>query len=173
MPTYCDADDIANITGSGDSGREAAGCPLSTTIVNALIDQAEGFIEGLLAKANATGSASSAILKTATIDLTIAYLAKRLRMSNRKVNSRTMGEITLQDNIDAIIAEAKESAREAVELYARSSLGDPWAESSADAEATVVRQDHAMGSYQLDQSTVKEYHDRADEYGVQDDEEVS
>jgi len=171
MPTYCSATDIENMTGVGDSGSEVIN--LSSTIVNALIDQAEGYIAGLLAEANATGSASSAILKTATVDLTIAYLAKRLRLSNVKVNSRTMGELSLSDNVDAIISEAKASAKEAVALYVRSSLGDPWAQSAADGEATVVRQDHQMGSMKMDQSTVHEYHDRADEYGTQDDEEVT
>ena len=171
VPTYCDATDIENMTGWGDSGSEDYN--VSTTRVNALIDQAEGYIEGLLAEANATGSASSAILKTATVDLTIAYLAKYLRMTMKKTNQMTLGEKTIGDNVDAVISEAKASAKEAVALYIRSSLGDPWSESDADAEATVVRQDHKMSQYQLDQSTVHEYHDRADEYGTQDDEEVT
>jgi len=166
MGTYCVALDIEYATGWGDSGGEDV--TISSTIVEAIIANAEGTIEGWLDELNATGSASSAILKTAAIELSVAYLITRLRMANKLGNTVTLGGDTISQNWDAVVSEKKKNARAQVESYARSSLGDPWAASDADAEATIVRQDHEMGQYQLDQSTVREYHDRADEYGTQD-----
>ena len=164
MPTYITWSAVVSATGSA----------LGQTILEAQIDRAESWLAGQLAKHNATADTTNGLLQEAVMERTIAYVYTREQMDGKRPGSVTLNAtVTYTSNIPAAISHHIKQAEQLVEDYARESLGDPWAQSSVDAEATVVRQDHAMGNYQLDQSTVKEYHDRADEYGVQDDEEVS
>ena len=142
--------------------------------VNALIDRAENWLAGQLAKHNVSGDTANGILQEAVMEKTIAFLYTREQMDGTRPGSLSEdGTLTMTSNIPAAISHHTKAALELVEAYAREDLGDPWAESGVDAEGTVVRQDHGMPNYQLDQTTVKEYHDRADEYGTQDDAEVS
>ena len=164
MPSYIAYTDVEYATGSA----------LGQTILEAQIDRAEAWLAGQLAKHNATADTTNGILQEAVMERTIAFVYTREQMDGTRPGSQTLdGTLTQTSNIPAAIAHHIKQAEQLVKDYAREELGDPWAESSVDAEATVVRQDHAMGTYQLDQSTVKEYHDRADEYGTQDGEETT
>ncbi|MCJ2540275.1 MAG: hypothetical protein LN414_03275 [Candidatus Thermoplasmatota archaeon] len=158
-PTYCGYDDVENMTGIGPS----SSIVITQVILEALIDHAEGEIEGWLAELGQAGDATNSTLKTATVELSIAALATRLRMSNVKPSQLTLGEKTMIDNVDNIVAEKNAKARALVESYVLRKQGRPMVETSVDAEATIVRGDSMMSDMQLDQQEVTEYHDRENE----------
>ena len=161
MPTYIAWTAVVHATGSAQG----------QTVIEAQIDRAENWLAGQLSRLNATADTTNGLLQEAVMERTIANLYVRDQMDGTRPGSITMdGTLTLASNIPAAISHHNKQAADLVESYARATLGDPWAESAVDGEATVVRQDHEMGQYQLDQSTVREYHDRADEYGTQDNE---
>lgn len=136
--------------------------------MNALIEHAEAEIAGWLNRLAVAGDTGDSTLQAAVIELTIGYISTRLRMVNVKPGTLTLGEKTFVDNIDNNITEKKMTARSMVDAYALIKTGRPMAATSVDPEGTVVRGDHDMGSMQLDQQEVPEYHDRAGEFNTDD-----
>jgi len=160
MPSYITYTTLENITGSG----------LGQTILEDLIDMAEADVGLWLTELGGTADTSSTALKNAVKLLSISYLMTRMRMDGTKPASLNLGDIAMSDNIDAAKAELEAKARRTVESYCN---GDTYDGSDVDPEATVVRQDHEMGQFQLDQSKVPAYHDKADDYALNDGTEVT
>lgn len=164
MPTYITAADVVLFTGSGQT----------TAVLEALIDGAEGWLSGQLAALNVTGNTGNGVLQQSVMEYTIALLYNRDQMDGTRPGSQSLdGTLTMTSNIPAAIKEHKDAAMSLVEDYAREQQGDPWGESAANSEDTVVRADHEMPTYNLDQTKIKQYHDRAGESGSQDGTEVS
>jgi hypothetical protein len=165
MPTYAAYTDVTDLTGNPASYTQAE--------LEAFIARAEGEVEGWLYELAVTGDAASAILKTAVLNLSISVMYTRMRIDGTKPSNLTMGDLTQGDNIQEAIDSLRAQARSQVESYALGKKGRPYKSTSGAFDTTIVRQDHKMGSMKLDQAKVPEYHDRADEYASEDDEEVT
>lgn len=134
-----------------------------------LISEAEAELDAYLADNDTTGSGSSNVLKVAAISLTKSHLLSRYRIDGTKPSSLTIGELSMSDNVDKAIQHFEEKAYRMADMYIRASRGLPWTMTDAvDPEGTVVRKDYQMGQYNNDQSTIREYHDKATDDGTAD-----
>jgi hypothetical protein len=95
------------------------GTALSTTIQDAIIAQADREIDARLYEAGLTPPGSDAMLKAASLDLSIAGVMTRARMDGTQPGSLSVGEMTSSDNIDAAIAELKAKASVIIDAYVR------------------------------------------------------
>jgi hypothetical protein len=143
------------------------GTTLAQATVESLITYADAMIDSWLDEWDVTGSASSR-LKVACILLTQAFLMRRRRLDGTQPNSLTIGEMSSSDNNDRAILDLEDRAKSIVDIYIRKTLGLPYKETDATIDKMVVRADHAMSAFKLDQNTVPEYHDQAADYGVSD-----
>ena len=139
------------------------GTILTTAEIDAMIDDAEDEVEETLDVLGATPSTSNALLKAAVRSLVLISILQRYRMDGTKPKTLTVGSTTLSDDVDANIEFLEGAAQRKMDTFV-SLQGDL----DADLEETIVRVDHEMPSYNLDQSKVREYHDRADETSNQD-----
>ncbi len=159
MVSYCTYAEIQRATGTA----------LDQTTVEELITEAEVEVEGMVTAMGKTPSSSNTLLKSAVKFFTRAHVARRERDDGTKPNSKSTGAFSQSVNVDASIKDYEDKAARLVELYLKAANGNPYSQSDEDFEATIVREDHEMPSYNFDQSKVKEYHDQADETSNQDD----
>lgn len=159
MPSYIAYTDLQNYTGS----------TLSQTILEQIIDFAEAELALLLTEYGGTADTSDTGLQYAVMLLSVSGLMTRMRMDGSKPSALNLGDMAMNDNIDLAKTELEAKARMIVKGYC---IGSPYADTDADFEDTLVRQDHKMSDMQMDQSSVPAYHDEADAYNLQDDEEV-
>ena len=110
MTQYCSTDELTNLTGTS----------LSITVQNAIIDQADREIKARLALANISAPASNDTLKAASLNLSIAGIYTRLRADGSKSSSLKVGDISMGDDIDAVIAELKTRADDSITAYIKS-----------------------------------------------------
>jgi len=90
---YCEYTDITNLTGT----------TLSQSIIEAVIAQADREIDGILAPHGLSGS-STGLIKSASIELSIAGIYTRQRMDGKAPNSLTLdGGLSISTNVDAAI----------------------------------------------------------------------
>lgn len=153
--TYCSYADILAVTGTD----------LLQATVETFIGLADNEVDGLLSDNLCSGSSGSNLLQNASIALTLKWMCIRGRMDRSMIAGLSIGDLSMSDNPDAAIKMLQENAERAVAQYAAKTLGP----STTDAElsSTLIRQDHEMPEFNLDQSTIVEYHDRADETGNQ------
>jgi len=156
MPTYCAYTDLQYLTGS----------TLSQTILEAIITQAETKLDRLLAEKGLTGSGGNATLKAAALEFSMVGLYERYRLDGTQPGSVSVGDLSMSSNVDQAIALHNAEGLRLLDAYVATAASA----STEDAEETVTRQDHQMESLHLDQAVVNEYHDRATEYGTEDDE---
>ena len=162
MTKYSAYTDIEALTGS----------TLGQTILDAIIEQGERDIDSWLAKADLTGSAGDGYLKGASINMAIYYLLVRYDLDGTKPNQLSTGELSMQSNVDGRMDKMLSQAKALVDIYIKENGKDPYKDTSVDIAETVLRQDHQTGNMNMDQNTIPDYSDRADEYGRQDDVEV-
>lgn len=89
---FCEYTDIQNLTGT----------TLSQSIIEAIIAQSDREITGILAKVGLSGSATG-LVKSASIELSIAGIITRHRMDGTMPSTITLGGLTMSDNLDAAI----------------------------------------------------------------------
>ena len=162
MTKYSAYTDIENLTGS----------TLGQTVLEAIIDQGERDIDSWLAKKDLTGSSGDSHLKSASINMGIYYLLLRYDLDGTKPNQLSIGELTMQSNVDGRMDRCLQNAKDEVDIYIQENGGDGWTKTDADADSSLVRQDHNMSDFNLDQNVIPDYHEKADNYGRQDDVEV-
>lgn len=155
--SYCSVAEVQALTGTN----------LSSSILTTYIALADAEIDAMLAEQYASGSAGSNVLKNASLSLVKVCILERYRIDGTKPNSLTIGDMSMGDNVDAAINGLRASAERMIDLYVKQTLGQDQTSTSASLEDTLVRQDHEMPEMNLDQSTIVEYHDRADETGNQ------
>lgn len=102
---YCTTDDLANLSGS----------ELSVAVLTAIIEQAEREIDARLAEHGLSGSGD--IIKSASLELSLAGLFTRMRLDGSKPGTLTIGPSTKTDAIDTAIASHKQRAWELVDLF--------------------------------------------------------
>ena len=90
--SYCTTAELVNLTGSG----------LSSTILQAIIDDADREINAYLAPHGLAGSANDAC-KTASLKLSRAGLMQYHRLSGIQPKSVSIGDTTSQDDPDVAI----------------------------------------------------------------------
>ena len=157
---YCVYTDIENRLGT----------TLGSTILNTLITSADRQIVAWLAAEFIAAPSSDDILTEASIELTCAMVKQRSAHTGERPDSFQTGPQTTRNRVLEEIAEHKATARSLVDQYIRKTMNVD-AQTDGDAEGTVVRTDHLMKNMQLDQAVQKEYHDKADDYGTEDDDE--
>jgi len=148
--------------------QNATGTTLSQSILESFIARADRQIDAWLKQKYETGTAGNDILKEASIELAQAFLIFRGTTDSSRPRSLSIGDLQMSNDPMQEIEYHTTAAKALVDAYIADKNGNPDVESEADIEETTVRADHIMGDMQLDQSTVKEYHDRADEYGTDD-----
>ena len=109
MAQYCSADELTNLTGTS----------LSTTIKNAIIDQSDREIRARILIAGLSAPASDETLKAASLNISKAGIITYDRMSGAKTSSIKVGDISMSDNLDAIVAELYGKAWTSVDSYIR------------------------------------------------------
>ena len=103
---YCAYTDIQNLTGT----------TLSQSIIEAIIDQSDREIDGILSKADLSGSATG-LIKAVSIELSIAGIITRHRMDGTMPSSITLGGLTMADNLDAAVNYHRQIALKYVQDY--------------------------------------------------------
>lgn len=149
------------------------GTTLSSTTVDAIISRAERKTRAYLASKGCTPVANDDTLKEAVILLTNAYLVKRMALDGSRPNQISLGDMSMSSNTDREYDALQAEWKEMCDIYVSEKNGDGWEDSSVDAYKTIIRQDHIMPAMKLDQAHVPGYHDRADEYSLEDGEEVT
>jgi hypothetical protein len=104
---YCTAAELQYLTGAED-GQEA---------LEAIIDQSDREIKGIIYQAGLTPPAANDILKAASLNYSIAGTMTRHRMDGTQPGSLTVGDMTTSDNIDAAIDKLREKAEALVNAY--------------------------------------------------------
>lgn len=115
MAQYCSADELTNLTGT----------PLSTTILNGIIDQSDRKIKSRIKRAGLSPAASDDDLKAASLELSKAGIITHNRMTGTQTKSIKVGDIAIQDDIDVAIAGHMADAWESVDAYIVRNTGCP------------------------------------------------
>jgi len=110
MTQYCSGDELTNLTGTS----------LSTTIKNAIIDQADREIKARLTLADISAPASDDTLKAASLNLSKAGIITYDRISGAKTSSIKVGDISMSDDLDVVITELTDKAWQSVDSYIKS-----------------------------------------------------
>ncbi|RLD17475.1 MAG: hypothetical protein DRI69_12185 [Bacteroidetes bacterium] len=93
------------------------GTTLSTVIQDAIIDQADREINARLEAAGITPPVADDLLKFASIDLSKIGIITHNRMTGAQTKSVKIGDITIQDDLDAEIAALRAHAWKILEGY--------------------------------------------------------
>ena len=109
--SYCTTTDLVNLTGSS----------LSSTILQAIIDDADREINAYLAPHGLAGSANDAC-KTASLKLSRAGLMQYHRLSGIQPKSVSIGDTTSQDDPDVAIAALRKEAFQILDLWVSTQL---------------------------------------------------
>lgn len=136
---------------------------MSSTDIEAIITDAEAEVEDMVEAQGGTASATSPLLKAAVKALVKAELMERQIFDGTQVKSLpggpTFESLSLQ--------ELRDAAQRKVDTFIVHS-GGVYESSSVSIDETIIRRDNKMPDGHLDQSKVKEYHDRADEVYSED-----
>lgn len=115
---YCTYTELTALTGT----------TLSQTIQEAIIAQADREIDGILAKEDVSGVASG-LIKSASLELSIAGVITRHRMDGTMPSSLTEGGFTMSDSLDAAISQHRTLAYKMIQDYIdenKSNAEDSW-----------------------------------------------
>jgi len=106
--TYSTTAELVSLTGS----------PLSSAILQAIIDQADRDIVSQLRLANISAPGSDDDLKAASLKLSIAGVVRRGQLDGSKpVSSIRIGDISTSEDPDEAIRQLTESAGKNIEAY--------------------------------------------------------
>jgi len=108
--SYCTTTDLVNLTGSS----------LSSTILQAIIDDADREINAYLAPHGLSGSGDAC--KTASLKLSRAGLMQYHRLSGIQPKSVSIGDSTSQDDPDVAIAALRKEAFQVLDLWISTQL---------------------------------------------------
>jgi len=108
--SYCTTAELVNLTGSG----------LSSTILQAIIDDADREINAYLAPHGLGGSGD--VCKTASLKLSRAGLMQYHRLSGIQPKSVSIGDTTSQDDPDVAIAALRKEAFQVLDLWISTQL---------------------------------------------------
>ena len=108
--SYCTTTDLVNLTGSS----------LSSTILQAIIDDADREINAYLAPHGLSGSGDAC--KTASLKLSRAGLMQYHRLSGIQPKSVSIGDTTSQDDPDVAIAALRKEAFQVLDLWISTQL---------------------------------------------------
>lgn len=142
------------------------GTALTTAELNDMIDDAEGELEDLCEVQGATASTSSPLCRAAVIALVKAKILERGIFDGGLL--KALDRTQFRDDMTPEYYE--QVAQRKIDTYVVLAGGGE-ASSSANIEETIVRKDHEMPTYNLDQNKIKEYHDKATETNNQDTDE--
>lgn len=157
---YISVDDIKRSTGTSYDDNDIA----------EMIIEAEDELEEEVSARLLTADPLSPLLKGAVKIKVKMELLDRMRMDGTKPKQLISGNLTIIDDNDAQMDRLEAQYKSKLDMYqalndtpeiiaARLAQITP---DTTDLEETVVREDHEMPSYNLDQSKVKEYHDQAE-----------
>jgi len=108
--SYCTTAELVNLTGSG----------LSSTILQAIIDDADREINAYLAPHGLGGSGDAC--KTASLKLSRAGLMQYHRLSGIQPKSVSIGDTSSQDDPDIAIAALRKEAFQILDLWVSTQL---------------------------------------------------
>jgi hypothetical protein len=128
-----------------------------------MILDAEGEMEDLCEAQSALASTTSPLCKAAVIALVKAKILERGIFDGGLL--KAMDRTQFRDDMTPEYYE--QAAQRRIDKYV-ALAGGGEAASGESLEETTPRADKEMPTYNLDQSKIKEYHDRADETGNQD-----
>lgn len=94
-----------------------SGTTLSTVVQDAIIDQADRKIKTRIKLAGLSPPASDDDLKTASIELSYAWVIRWNQSNGIQTKSVKVGDITIQDDPDAAIALLSDSAFMSIDAY--------------------------------------------------------
>lgn len=139
------------------------GTALTTAEIDEIIGDVEDELEDMVLAKGHTASSSSALLKAAARALFKAEILERGIFDGGIL--RSIEKTIFRDDITS--GKLREFAEKKIQDYVDAE-GGTEALSDTDISETVVREDREMPTYNIDQSKIKEYHDRADETNNQD-----
>jgi hypothetical protein len=139
------------------------GTSLATADINEIITDVEGEVVDEVVSQGGAGDATSHLLKAAVKFLVKAEILEREIQDGTKVKSHNGGPT--YESVDPTSLR-NEAAKKIVSYIQKH--GGIYTTSSVSMTETIVRKDNKMPDGHLDQSSVKEYHDKADEVNSED-----
>lgn len=146
-----------------------SGTTLNTTIQDEMITFAEGELTAKLTAAGESDDYTNNLLKAVATWYSCKYIYNRNKLDGTRPENLSVGGFSIGTNVEAGIKTCQDQGDMFLDAFVKGKAGDPYDQSAVDVAQTVVRDDHRMTTFQLDQSQDVEYHDRADEYGTQEE----
>jgi hypothetical protein len=140
---------------------------VSTADINAIIDDAEDEVDDEVVARGGSADTTSKLLKAAVKFTVMAALLERGIFDGTYVDS--IGGITFKNLMSSgmKVEDLRDMAQKKIDLFLTKS-GGIWDTSDTAIDETIVREDHEMPDGNLDQSKIKEYHDKATDTGNED-----
>lgn len=161
LTKYITYDDVLRYTGTSYDEQD----------IRDMIIEAESELEARISALGLTADPSSNLLKGAVRDIVTVHLLNRGRMDGSKPRQLITGNLTMMDDVDAHIEYLDTRIQSKIDLFGSLESGKYVQTGDLDQtslEETGERADHEMPQYNLDQSTIREYHDKAEDTGNDD-----